>query len=309
VNRIAALLAAASTLGLAVATDAAARRIPLGMGEQQTGMFTEPRYERLGLGHARVLADWDALTYKRQRKALDLWMAQAEDAGAKVLLSFRYSRHRTVPTPREFERAFRGFRERYPDVDTWGVWNEANHVGGFTARHPGIVARLYDAAVRECPSCRIVGADVLDSENMLGWVRRFEEVARHRVRIWGLHNYIDTRRASDRRTRALLAATRGQVWFTETGAWLVRRRYDERGRVLQEWRRTRRQTVRSTRHVFRLACLSPRIRRVYLYNWRAPWIVTTWDSGFVNRHGKPRPAYHVLRHRIARAGGPYVRCP
>ena len=108
------------------------------------------------------------------------------------------------------------------------MWNEANHAGGYTARHPGAVARLYDAAVRECPSCRIVGADVLDSENMLPWVRAFQRAARHPVRIWGLHNYIDARRGSDRRTRALLAATRGQVWFTETGAWLVRRRYDEK---------------------------------------------------------------------------------
>ena len=307
-TRIVALIAAAAALCLALAPDAPARRVVLGMGEQQTGMFTEPRFERLGLRHARVLADWDALAYKRQRKALDLWMTQAEEAGAKVLLSFRYSRHRAFPTPREFGRAFRGFRERYPDVETWGVWNEANHADGYTARHPGAVARLYDAAVRECPSCRIVGADVLDSVNMLAWVRTFQRVARHRVRIWGLHNYIDARRGSDRRTRALLAATRGQVWFTETGAWLVRRRYDERGRVQQEWRRTRRQSVHATRHVFRLSCLSPRIRRVYLYNWRAPWIVTTWDSGFVNRHGRPRPAYHALRRQVASAGGPYVRC-
>jgi hypothetical protein len=293
---------------LAGVAGAAARRVVLGMGEQQTGMFAEPRYERLGLRHARVLADWDALTYKRQRKALDLWMAQAEEAGTRVLLSFRYSRHRRFPRPAEFERAFRGFRERYPDVDTWGVWNEANHGGGYTARHPGAVARLYDAAVRECPSCRIVGADVLDSQNMLPWVRAFKRAARHPVRIWGLHNYIDARRGSDRRTRALLAETRGQVWFTETGSWLLRRRYDEKGRVLQVWKRTRRQSVHATRHVFRLACLSPRIRRVYLYNWRAPWIVTTWDSGFVNRHGRPRPAYHVLRRQVDRAGGPYIRC-
>ena len=294
---------------LAGAADAPARQVAFGMGEQQAGMFLEPRYERLGLRHARVLADWDALAYRRQREALDLWLEQAQAAGTRVLLSFRYSRHRRFPTSAEFGAAFRGFRERYPDIESWGVWNEANHGGGFTARNPGRVAALYDAAVRECPICRIVGADVLDSANMIPWVQAFQLHARNPVRLWGLHNYIDARRGSDKRTRALLAATEGRVWFTETGAWLLRRRYNAKGRVVQEYRRTRRQSVRSTRHVLGLACLSPRIERVYLYNWRAPWTVTTWDSGFVDRHGRPRPAYHALRRHIAGAGGPFVRCP
>ena len=306
---IAVAVVVAGVMVLCAAADAPARRVVLGMGEQQTGMFLEPSYARLGLRHARVLADWDALAYNRQRKALDVWMQQALATGTRVLLSFRYSRHRRFPTPAEFGAAFRGFRERYPDVESWGVWNEANHGGGYTARRPGRVARLYDAAVRECPTCRIVGADVLDSENMLRWVRGFQRHARNPVRLWGLHNYIDGRRFSDRRTRALLAATRGRVWFTETGAWLLRRRYDEDGQVVQEYRRTRRQSARTTRHVLRLACLSRRIRRVYLYNWRAPWRVTTWDSGFVDRHGRPRPAYHVLRRQVGDAGGPFVDCP
>ena len=307
-RRLAAIALAGALLAAAAAADAPARRVPLGMGEQQPGMFLEPRYERLGLRHARVLADWDALTYRRQTRALDRWMREAEEADVRVLLSFRYSRHRRFPGPRTFEAAFRGFRERYPYVDTWGVWNEANHGDTHSARHPEQVARLYDAAVHECPTCRIIGADVLDSENMLPWVRRFKLAARRPVRLWGLHNYIDARRGSDRRTRAFLAETRGQVWFTETGAWLVRRRYDDRGRVVKTWRRTRAQSVRSIRHVMRLACLSPRIGRVYLYNWRAPWFVTTWDSGFVDRHGRPRPAYHLLREHVRRTGGPFVRC-
>ena len=45
-TRIVALIAAAAALCLALAPDAPARRVVLGMGEQQTGMFTEPRYER-----------------------------------------------------------------------------------------------------------------------------------------------------------------------------------------------------------------------------------------------------------------------
>jgi hypothetical protein len=68
---------------LAVAEPVAAR-IPLGMGEQQARMFEDPRWERLGLRHARVLVDWDALDYKRQRVALDEWMARARATGTRA---------------------------------------------------------------------------------------------------------------------------------------------------------------------------------------------------------------------------------
>ena len=297
----------AALAGAACIAGAASARVPIGMGEQQARMFGDPRWERLGLRHARVLADWDALAYRRQRRALDEWMAGARASGTRVLLSFRYSRHRRFPGPRTFRESFAGFLERYPDVDTWGVWNEANHGDTFSARHPARVARLFDAAVRECRRCRIIGADVLDSASMLRWVRAFKRHAEERPRIWGLHNYIDARRFSDAGTRDLLEATRGEVWFTETGGWLLRRRYVN-GKPVSEFRRSHREVVRSTKHVLRLACSSPRIRRVYMYNWVAPWVATTWDSGLITARGRARPAYHVLRRHVRDNGGPFVYC-
>ena len=43
-----------------------------------------------------------------------------------------------------------------------------------------------------------------------------------------------------------------------------------------------------------MTCMSRRIRRIYLYHWRAPNPVTNWDSAFLGPGGKPRPAYRVL---------------
>jgi hypothetical protein len=296
----------AVAVALLVGAAPAGARIPLGMGEQQARMFDDVRWERLGLRHARVLADWDALDYKRQRVALDQWMAGARATGTRVLLSFRYSRHHRFPTPAVFRDRFAGFLARYPDVDTWGVWNEANHGNTVSARSPRRVARLFDAAVRLCPACRIIGADVLDSENMVRWLRAFKRHARETPRIWGLHNYIDARRYSDEGTRALLRETRGEVWFTETGGWLLRRRYvaDE---PVEEFRRSHREVVRSTRHILRLACSSARIRRVDLYNWVAPWVATTWDSGLITARGRARPAFRVLRRHVDEHG-PFAAC-
>jgi hypothetical protein len=52
--------------------------------------------------------------------------------------------------------------------------------------------------------------------------------------------------------------------------------------------------------VFRLACLSRRIRRVYLYHWQAPFPVTNWDSAFIGPRGKPRRSYRALVNELKR---------
>ena len=58
-----------------------------------------------------------------------------------------------------------------------------------------------------------------------------------------------------------------------------------------------------------LSCLSRRITRVYLYHWQPPPTVTNWDSGLLDRRGRPRPAFASLRRwltrsaRAARHGG------
>jgi hypothetical protein len=51
--------------------------------------------------------------------------------------------------------------------------------------------------------------------------------------------------------------------------------------------------------VFKLAALSPRVRRVYLYHWMPQRVkLPTWDSALVDPRGLPRPAYKVLRSFI-----------
>ena len=53
---------------------------------------------------------------------------------------------------------------------------------------------------RDCRSCRIVAADVLDSRDMLGWIKTFKRYA-PKARIWGLHNYKDANDAHRTRRR------------------------------------------------------------------------------------------------------------
>jgi hypothetical protein len=300
------LLALALLAALVPAARAQAAAPPaIGIGEQKASMFDDHRWQRLGLRDVRYVAPWDALRDPRQRALLDAWMAAARKADARVLLGFAHSQRsrkhaRRLPRPSQFARQFRRFRARYPDVRNWIVWNEANHPGGLTAQRPRRAARYFDAVARKCAGCRIVAADVLDVRGMASWVRRFARHARHRPRIWGLHNYTDTNGLRTDRTLELLRATRrGQVWFTETGGLVLRRDYRGR-RVLREHGYSLRHAARSTIHAIRLAALSRRIRRIYLYHWRAPWTVTGWDSAFIGPRGETRRAYRALVRELRR---------
>jgi hypothetical protein len=298
------LLLLALLTGMLAAAPAAAARPAIGIGEQKPGMFADAHWQRLGLRDARYVAPWDALRDPVQRELLDAWLKAARRSRARVLLGFAHSLRsarlaRRLPTPRRYEREFVRFRARYPWVRDWLAWNEANHPFSLTAHRPRRAAAYFDAIARHCRRCRVVAADVLDVRGMSGWLRRFVRYARHRPRIWGLHNYVDANRFGSEGTRALLALTRGKVWFTETGGLVRRREYDKRGRVAREFRYSLRHAARATLHALRLARLSRRIRRVYLYHWRAPRPVTNWDSALLGPAGRARPAYRALRRELA----------
>jgi hypothetical protein len=300
-------LIALLVLALTAPAAEAARRPVIGIGEQKVGMFSDPRWQRLDLRHVRYIAPWDALNDPRQRRLLDDWMAAARKADARVLLGFERSLRsrrlaRTLPSAREFEREFVRFRSRYPEVRDWIVWNEANHPLSLTANRPRRAAQFFDAVARNCARCNVVAADVLDVSGMESWVSRFRRHAYMRPRIWGLHNYVDANRFTSTGTRALLAATgSGSVWFTETGGQVLRREYNRRGRVTREFRYPRKRAARSTLHAIRLARLSRRIQRVYLYHWRAPFPVTNWDSALIGPRGDARPSYHALKRYLRQA--------
>jgi hypothetical protein len=63
----------------------------------------------------------------------------------------------------------------------------------------------------------------------------------------------------------------------------------------------RKHAAKATKQVFKLAALSHRVRRIYIYHWMPQKVrLPTWDSALVDRRGKPRPAYTVLKRFIRR---------
>src|SRR4051794_37432080 len=273
------------------ASAATARSAPavVGIGEQSRAIFASPHWAALRSRDVRYIAPWDSLMGPRwQREEVDAYMNAARAAGARVRIGFGHSRvhkrRRVLPSARVFAREFVKFRKRYPWVRNYLTWNEANHCSQPTCHKPGRAARFYDILRKRCRKCTVSAPALLDKLDMPQWVRAFEKHARYRVKVWSLHNYIDANRFRTRGTRALLRATRAKIWFTETGG-LVRR--DNGSRI--EFADSPKHAVEATRWVIRLARLSPRIQRVYFYDWVAPNPHSTWDSAIIDRRGRPRP--------------------
>ena len=271
----------------------------VGIGEQSPEMFSDTRYQALDVHHARFVAPWDTLHNRWETTQLDSYLLDARAAGTNVLLSFgRSNQHtRELPSPATLAREFRRFRARYPWVTDYVTWNEANHCSQPTCRRPDRVAEYYVALKNACRQCRIVAADLLDDSKIGAWASDFLDVAgRNRALIWGLHNYIDANRFRTRGTRALLKATTGEVWFTETGG-IVKRKQD----AAVPLPASPEHAAKAARWVFRLAALSSRVKRIYFYHWTPPTTPgATWDSALLGPSGAPRPAYAVLRNWLIR---------
>jgi hypothetical protein len=278
----------------ALAAPAGASALIVGIGDQKPEMFSDPLFVSTGVRNARLSVGWDVLTSDWQIAQLDAWLGAARAAGVSPLITFGHSRtaghRRVLPTPERMRYEFRRFHARYPWVRNFAAWNEANFCGEPTCHRPELVAAYYRALRLECPACHILAAELLDQPNMVSWVTAVRHASRVEPRYWGLHNYLDANRLQTWRTRALLRATKGQIWFTETGGIVGRHNKSH-----VTFTQSPRHAATATRFVFRsLVGLSARITRVYLYHWNADRRFDTWDSALIDMYGRPRPAFRVL---------------
>jgi hypothetical protein len=287
------LAAPLAVLLAALAAAAPARALTIGIADQKPDMFTDLRFQLSDLRYARLAVPWDALTSPAQTAWLDTWLAGARAAHVNPLLSFTHSSadRRRLPTPERLLYEFRRLRARYPWVSDYATWNEANHCGEPTCHRPALVAAYWRKLSRECRTCRVLAAEVLDMPNMTSWAKAFRRAAKVEPRYWGIHNYIDANRLRTTGTRRMLKAVRGQLWFTETGG--IVSRTNRRKVTFPE---SAEHAGTATRFLFDdLVPLSRRITRVYLYHWNSYPGPTSWDSALIGPNGAPRPAYRVLQ--------------
>src|SRR4051812_20673177 len=86
------LLATPATLGAGTAAQA---KVAVGIADNKSDMFTDPRFTALKVKYVRVMVPYDAMHDFAQRTWLDGWMAGAKAGGLKPLVTFDRSRKRT----------------------------------------------------------------------------------------------------------------------------------------------------------------------------------------------------------------------
>jgi len=260
----------------------------IGIGEQQTAMFSDPRFSALAVKHARLVVAYDVVDVKFERELTDAWLAGAKKAGVEPFITFGHSRvkPRKLPTVAEFRAAFGAFRKRYPQVRVYAPWNEINHASQPTHDAPRRAAEYYNVVAAQCEGCTVLAGDVLDQPGMKRYVQRYRRHLDGSPKTWGLHNYGDANRFRSGGVQELVDAVKGDIWLTETGGIV---------RFGKSFPQDEHRAARAVRSVLRLARRTPRVQRVYLYNWTGSPRDDRFDAGLIASDGTARPAYDALR--------------
>jgi hypothetical protein len=265
------------------AAASAAKRPVVGIGDNHPESFQNAHMRKLpALKTARLVIPWDWYRSPYQVFRATTWINSVQQAHKRPLVTFNRNwgrkGRRQIPRMKAYVKGFKQFRQRFPHVREFSAWNEPNAVEQPFYRKPGKAARYFNALRRACRKCTIIAGDVKDGKTMVPYLRTYKKKVRG-ARIWAVHNYKDATRKRGG-TADFLRTVRGQVWLTETGG--LRNRGGLKGQA------------KAVKRIFKLAKSSRRIKRIYFYQWLFDR-GSHWDSAFIDRHGKRRPAYFALR--------------
>ncbi|MGH2943191.1 MAG: hypothetical protein ACRDLN_10530 [Solirubrobacteraceae bacterium] len=304
-------------LVLVPAAPAAARSaVRVGLADQSPAMFDSPSFQQLNVKRTRYFVAADVMRDAGERARARAFVEAARRSGVSTLLHISTSDLRSKRGPvvsttryrRDVGRIVAYFRKL--GVRDFGAWNEVNHKTQETWNRVGNAVSyfksMYSAVRRRCPSCAVVGLDVLDQAGVDRYIRSFyarlSRTWRARLKVVGIHNYSDVNRNRSRGTATIIRTVRrynrrARFWFTETGALASFGRafpYDE---VRQASR---------MRNMFSFASRfrSRGVERVYSYNFfgiesGGCGTRCRFDAGLVEPDGTPRPVFDVFRSRLA----------
>jgi hypothetical protein len=292
-----------------LAVPAGAGAYTLGVSDQQASTFTNPLFDGLHFQAARYITPYDVMDSADDRTQLDAWLAAANAAHQKILISFEHS-HRGIratklPSVAAYTRELKKFKANYPKIKEISPWNEVNrkiskrpdgtYQGQPTWHNPKRVAEYYMAARKVFKGKTIVGIDLLDEKKVgpsINFLKSFLRHASPDPKIIGFHNYSDTNRFSTTRTKLALATFRGKIWLTETGGIV---------KLGGSFSPDEQRAKRALGCMFSIAKISPRIQRLYVYQFNAPTNpAATFDAGLIGPDGvSKRPGYSVVQHKKA----------
>lgn len=299
---VAGLLIAPGALGKAQVPRAhAAASYLTGVGDETDKMFGSPLWAQLHTKIVRYIAPYDAVTHSFSLDKAILFIREAEAHHQQVLVAFYHSEYTPLrlPSVAQYQKDVQKFVKRFPHVRQYQAWDESNR--GYiphTLASPSAMAtaKYYQALIRVCKGCTVLGLDVLDAQDIgptLEYISEFKrEIGRLRTvmpKIWGLHNYSDINRLESWRTRELSRALGGQVWLTETGGLV-----QFGGAFPNNHGSGLTRAAKVLKYMFAVAASQSRIKRLYIYDWTGGTASTRFDAGLMNAHDQPRPGYVVV---------------
>jgi hypothetical protein len=273
-----------------------------GLADYEPRTFSDPRVRQLDIYLARDVLPWNVALVPSELAGAREWLDAVKHAYHIIpFITFQHADNNNIgPSPAQYLKAFLKFRKDFPWVNEFSPWDEATHATQPTEHHPKLAAEYYNELASHCPGCEITAPDILDSDgNVEAWVDEFLQTARPYPKIWPFNPYNSAATDNPVLVERFLAATRGQVWFSEVGGvvwWRFKGKLIDHGVAY---------AARVAKNVFSLARLSPRITRVYYYHWRSPGTPksarkATWDAGLVSSNGAARPALLVVAKELHR---------
>ena len=276
-----------------------------GIGDEQFEMFSDPRWEQLHTKIARYIVPYDAAVRSYSLDQARAWIKAAEAQHIQVLVAFYHSEYTPtkMPSVAHYQHDVQKFVKLFPNVRQYQSWDEANRGNvprALASPSARAAARYYQALIRVCRGCTVIGLDVLDANNIsptLSYISEFKrEIGKLRTvmpKIWGLHNYSDINRLQSFRTRELGRALGGQVWLTETGGIV-----QFGGAFPNRSGSGLKRAAKVLGYMFNVAASQSRIKRLYIYDWTGGTSKTRFDAGLTDAHNKPRRGYLVVCKRL-----------
>jgi hypothetical protein len=311
---IAAALSGALAVGAIWQAGAAAGSVPrarvassylTGIGNENPKMFSDPLYQQLHTKIVRYVVPYDAVVHPYSLYQAVEFIAAAEAAHEQLLVAFYHSEYTPtqLPSVAAYQRDVQRFVKMFPHVRQYESWDESNRgdvAHAFSSPSGVAAAKYYQALIRVCRGCTVIGLDVLDEAQIVKTLRYISEFKREISRletvvpkIWGLHNYSDVNRLESWRTRDLVKALGGQVWLTETGG-LVKFEPSFPNRHGAGLTRA----AKVLKFMFALAGSVPQIKRLYVYDWSGGTSSTRFDAGLTNVNEQPRAGYVVVCRQL-----------
>jgi hypothetical protein len=313
---------------LSLAAAAPAHHPAVGIGDQTADLFTDPRFEALRIKNVRYDMSWDALSVTYQRQEVTTWMNAAKKDGLSVLVTIdhsdrviyrkvkvhgktkkkAFSQTRVMPSTAAYITAFKAFRKRFPWVKQFVTWDETNCYCEVSYNKETQIAAFYRGMRLACSSCTLLAAEFLDTAKqfavpMKTWVSKLDKALGYQPGYWGLNDYEDANYLVSTQTRQLLGLVRGNIWLAETAGIVNRLGIKHAG-----FPQNAAHAAKVDSYILnKIGSLSPRIQRIYLYEWDAKTRIDSWDSALISYNTLPRQGYKVLANTL-RAWGIKPNC-